>query len=299
MDKFNFSPTDGFRDSSYFPDPGSETETRDQLQTLHDQTRDFINTYLLTLSDGQVVRLRINDGTIEYSEDGETWTATDAFKVQNASGQTLPNAKFLKFANSQVAYDEESSTITVNGNGEQGPPGAGIIAGGLKGQCLVKKSDLDYDTVWGNIKASSTDVITVNQTITEFEENTDPNWLQKFYCDITVENADPDKTIAFITFDPVATSEDDAKKYGAVETKDGFVRIWFREEPTSYKVVSVILTLTDDGGEISGTSDYNDLANKPSIEDITLQGNKTFEDLGMSEMSNVEIQNIYNQVFGS
>ena len=31
---------------------------------------------------------------------------------------------------------------------------------------------------------------------------------------------------------------------------------------------------------MSGTSDYNDLENKPSIEGVTLEGNKTLEELG-------------------
>lgn len=32
----------------------------------------------------------------------------------------------------------------------------------------------------------------------------------------------------------------------------------------------------------SGTTDYNNLTNKPSINDVTLEGNKTTEDLKIS-----------------
>lgn len=46
------------------------------------------------------------------------------------------------------------------------------------------------------------------------------------------------------------------------------------------------------------TSDYNDLFNKPSINEVELKGNKTFEDLGDKTLSNLEIKAIFDRVFG-
>ena len=46
------------------------------------------------------------------------------------------------------------------------------------------------------------------------------------------------------------------------------------------------------GNLAGGTSDYNDLANKPSIESVTLDGNKTYEELNLSRISNTEIENM-------
>lgn len=46
-----------------------------------------------------------------------------------------------------------------------------------------------------------------------------------------------------------------------------------------------------------GASDYNLLNNKPSIEDVTLIGNKTLADFGDRDISNLEIQSIINSVF--
>lgn len=40
------------------------------------------------------------------------------------------------------------------------------------------------------------------------------------------------------------------------------------------------------------TTNYNTLINKPSIENITLTGNKTFADLGISAMTVQEIEQI-------
>lgn len=45
--------------------------------------------------------------------------------------------------------------------------------------------------------------------------------------------------------------------------------------------------------KVVGTADYNKLYNLPQIESITLQGNKTFEDLGMTECTNQEIIDMF------
>lgn len=44
----------------------------------------------------------------------------------------------------------------------------------------------------------------------------------------------------------------------------------------------------------SGTNDYEALINKPSIEGVTLVGNKTFEDLTLVGLTNIELYNIVN-----
>lgn len=42
---------------------------------------------------------------------------------------------------------------------------------------------------------------------------------------------------------------------------------------------------------------YNELGNKPSIEQVELIGNKNFSDLGLETMSNMEILTMFNEVF--
>lgn len=50
------------------------------------------------------------------------------------------------------------------------------------------------------------------------------------------------------------------------------------------------------GGGSGGTSDYNDLTNKPQIEGVTLSGNKTFPNLNLNVLTNTEIQDIFDNL---
>lgn len=43
INTFNFNPPAGIEDPVSFPDPVSEEETREQMQRLHNQTRDKVN----------------------------------------------------------------------------------------------------------------------------------------------------------------------------------------------------------------------------------------------------------------
>lgn len=46
----------------------------------------------------------------------------------------------------------------------------------------------------------------------------------------------------------------------------------------------------------AGTSDYNELSNKPQINGVTLEGNKSNEDLGIQSISNAEIDEILTKI---
>ena len=49
--------------------------------------------------------------------------------------------------------------------------------------------------------------------------------------------------------------------------------------------------------QVIPTGNYNDLANKPSINEVELKGNKTFEELGDHLLTNIEIKQIFDRVF--
>lgn len=44
--------------------------------------------------------------------------------------------------------------------------------------------------------------------------------------------------------------------------------------------------------QVNNTSDYNLLSNKPQIESVELLGNKTFNDLGLSNISNMRLEQL-------
>ena len=48
-------------------------------------------------------------------------------------------------------------------------------------------------------------------------------------------------------------------------------------------------------GEGGGARNYEKLTNKPSINEVELNGDKTFEQLGISPLSNLEIMQIINK----
>lgn len=48
---------------------------------------------------------------------------------------------------------------------------------------------------------------------------------------------------------------------------------------------------------IGGSNNYEDLTNKPKINDVTVVGNKTFEEYGLFSLSNMEILETFNKIF--
>lgn len=72
---------------------------------------------------------------------------------------------------------------------------------------------------------------------------------------------------------------------------------------TKQNVSGKVTTKQSISGKVSmpsgGAKDYNLLSNKPSIEDISLIGNRTMSDFGDRHLSNLEIQSIVDSVFNS
>lgn len=54
-------------------------------------------------------------------------------------------------------------------------------------------------------------------------------------------------------------------------------------------------------GEVQkvSTSNYNDLYNKPQINEVELKGNRSFEDLGDHTLTNIEIKEVFDRIFNS
>ena len=130
MQKFQYSPPDGFRDGTYYPNPVNGTEAREQFMSLLDQLRDFIQ-LITVMQNDQVVMLRINEeDELETSLDGKNWTisSSSGHKILDASGTQYAQRSKLQFLNSTV-IDTGEVTQVVGVTGPQGERGEQGIQG--------------------------------------------------------------------------------------------------------------------------------------------------------------------------
>lgn len=93
-----------------------------------------------------------------------------------------------------------------------------------------------------------------------------------------------------------------AEGMGAVKGKDGFSPT-ITESPDNTDEVYQLDVTNQSGtyrtpnlkGGGSGSSDYDQLSNKPQINSQILVGNKSFSDLGLKPLTNTEIMGIINK----
>lgn len=148
MNKMQFNPATGFKDGSAYPNPNNATQTREQLQSLHDQTKNFINNMVDTLNgedgykeigtpDGtldqvmvqssNIKKIRVNDdGALEYSEDGSVFhmPSSSGHIILNQYGDQFPQRARLKFLDTVIEDDSENNTTVISGiKGDTGPEG--------------------------------------------------------------------------------------------------------------------------------------------------------------------------------
>ena len=180
MDKFQFNPPTGFKDGNSYPNPANATQTREQLQSLHDQTKDFVNGMIDTLNGEEgykeigtpngtldevmltsedIKQVRVNqDGVLEYSTNGKDFypSSSSGHVILNEYGDRFAQRTRLKFNNTVVSDDPENDCTVISGikgeTGATGPAGPGVPTGGTTNYVLVKSSDLSYETEWSDGK---------------------------------------------------------------------------------------------------------------------------------------------------
>lgn len=98
MDKFEFTPKKGFEDASAYPDPISESETREQLMRPSRQLADYINSNVLT------------------SITALTGATGDAESIKQIQDMLSGFAKLNHVEISKADYDALSESDKKNGN---------------------------------------------------------------------------------------------------------------------------------------------------------------------------------------
>ncbi len=104
MDNFTFSPSDGFLNTDSYPDPASGTAARTQLQSLHTQTRDFLNEQVVsTINEMQ--------GTISTL----TQNLSDAnLEITSLRNQIEAFSTLFTTSGLRLVVDDVTYAITVN-----------------------------------------------------------------------------------------------------------------------------------------------------------------------------------------
>ena len=199
--------------------------------------------------------------------------------------------------------------------GVRGEAGPGVPAGGTTGQVLAKSSNTDYATTWVNAGGSA------SMTILSYGHSTWADFIAAYnsrsivYCRAS-SGSDPasgsQTRLAFMAYTNSAaspssvefqyyrsvSSHTDAQQgdqvyiykltsAGAwtVTVRDAFTKIVAGTNmSSSYANGTLTLNATGGGG---GTSDYDDLTDKPSINNVTLSGNKTAAELGLAAASDI------------
>lgn len=77
------------------------------------------------------------------------------------------------------------------------------------------------------------------------------------------------------------------------------IKATFKESENMSALFSENDSMTADFGETTfiRTDNYDELLNKPQINGVELKGNKTFEDLGDTPLTNLEIKAIFDNIF--
>ena len=57
-----------------------------------------------------------------------------------------------------------------------------------------------------------------------------------------------------------------------------------------------LVNVMEESTTVVAVGSYNDLNDKPQINDVELIGNKTFEELGAESLTNIDIENIINSI---
>ncbi len=134
MKEFQFNPTDGYLNTAEFPNPPSEADTREQIQELHSQTRDFIN--------GLVALLNGTSGAKEIGSEVIESLIVDGLPAANVYEQILALAQ-LKLFSTNFKYiriaDDKSIEYSQNGQEWFSTSNGVVIYNGVGSQMPVRK----------------------------------------------------------------------------------------------------------------------------------------------------------------
>lgn len=182
-----FDPVNGYEDPSAFPNPANETETREQLNELPKQLRDFINDHLTNaVVSSDVYGLRIVSDSLQYSDAQGNWysPSQSGHALLDEDGNALPQRAYLKFINMDAEDDPDASMTVLTAR--QGEPGQGFPEGGNEGELIIKNSSTDYDTRWGKLDLTFTNVLVSGVPTSNTAQEWDTSSEYLYHLDVSL-----------------------------------------------------------------------------------------------------------------
>ena len=114
MEQFAFDPAEGFKNTESYPEPAGGTASREQLMSLHEQTRDFINNTLIPEIDGKQTALNFDAEPTEDSTNpvtsGGVYTALSGKQDTLAFDDTPTSASDNPVKSSGI-YDLDNNSV--------------------------------------------------------------------------------------------------------------------------------------------------------------------------------------------
>lgn len=112
IEKYKFDPPDGFKDGLGFPNPTSETQVREQLQRLHDQSRDKINEIIETYNNSDS---SVNTSIEEINRKISEVESSSNQKITKVESEADNKIKQLQTdTNSRIDQVEKTATDSIN-----------------------------------------------------------------------------------------------------------------------------------------------------------------------------------------
>lgn len=158
MEKFIFTPEDGYENAAAFADTMSEEENRKQLNELPKQLLAFLNKLTETLNSNKGAK-EIGNEVIEMCKmpDGSyAANISDQLKIIVAKMVISDTTRYLRVSSEGILEYSKDGTYWRSTAGQTGPKGDGIPDGGIIGQYIVKTENgcqwADAEVEWGKVK---------------------------------------------------------------------------------------------------------------------------------------------------
>ena len=107
INKLEFTPSDGFLDTSAYPDPSTETQVRTQLMSLHEQTKSYLNGTVKSAID----LLQVAAGYADISSITDQLNAIQAEIETLYNTSTTPTSGLVPALDTRVTSLENAVTV--------------------------------------------------------------------------------------------------------------------------------------------------------------------------------------------